>query len=196
MGTMCDVHGLTWAIRGHGNEGFKWAILYGDHVWCAWSYMGLPAHGSEGFKWVILNGDHVWCAWSYMGHTGSWERGFYMGILYGNHVRCARYCMGHTNSQKRGFWMGHPVWEPRVMCMVLHRPYGLTVTRFLNGRSCSYMGTMCDVHGLTWAIRVHGSKDFKWAIVCWANLGLHGPGLQMGMGLKMTRPVCCTCGIM
>ena len=27
MGTMCDVHGLTWAIRAHGNEVFTWAIL-------------------------------------------------------------------------------------------------------------------------------------------------------------------------
>ena len=33
------------------------------------------------------------------------------------------------------------------MCMVLNRPYGLMGTRFLNGPS--YMGTMCDVHGLT-----------------------------------------------
>ena len=32
------------------------------------------------------------------------------------------------------------------MCMVLHGPYGFTETRVLNG--LSYMGSMCDVHGL------------------------------------------------
>ena len=59
--------------------------------------------------------------------------------------------------------MGHPVWGPRVMCMALHGPYGVSGTRFLN--SPSYMGTMCDVHGLTWAIRGHGNEGFKWAIL-------------------------------
>ena len=64
--------------------------------------------------------------------------------------------------------MGHPIWGPRVMCMVLHRPHGLTGTMFLNGPT--YMGTMCYVHGVTWAIRIHGNKGFKWAIVYGINV--------------------------
>ena len=61
--------------------------------------------------------------------------------------------------------MGHPLWEPCEMCMVLLGPYGLTGTRVLNGSSC--MGTMCDVYGLTWAIRANGNEGFTWA----SNMG-------------------------
>ena len=49
MGTMCDVHGLTWAIRAPGNEVFTWAILYGNHVRCAWSCMGHMGSRERGF---------------------------------------------------------------------------------------------------------------------------------------------------
>ena len=59
--------------------------------------------------------------------------------------------------------MGHHIWDQCVMCMVLHEPYWVTGTRVLNGSS--YMGTMCDVHGLTWVIRGHGNKTFKWSIL-------------------------------
>ena len=189
MGTMCDVHGLTWAIRAYGNEGFTWASNMGtmrDVHGLAWA---MRTHRNVGFEWAILYGYHVWCAWSYMGHTGLWERGFYMGIQYGNHARCAWSCMGNANSQKRGFWMGHPVWGPRLMCMVLHGPYGLPGTRFLHGPS--YMGTMWDVHGLAWAIWAHGNEGFKWVILygyhvwcAWSYMGHTGlweRGFYMGI---------------
>ena len=95
--------------------------------------------------------------------------------------------------------MGHPVWVPCVMCMVLHGPYGLMGTRVLhghpiwepcemcmvlhgqcehtetwvlNGPSC--MGTMCDVHGLTWAIRAYGNEGFTWASNMGTMRDVHG----------------------